>query len=151
MPGTSVRLASKQSFNRVPIGPRVLSRGSVDNATLPKAPVYYSADSPYSLADQFLFLYNCQRMTRIPRIRHSHLASQGGYFGPCWPPGIVRSMEARPEFRTAGGSESMEPRMNANGRESNRSSSLASIRVHSWFCKLCDSDNEHPGRVAAER
>jgi hypothetical protein len=40
--------------------------------------------------------------------------------------------------------------MNTNGRESNRSSSLASIRVPSWFWKLCDSDNGHPGRVAAE-
>jgi hypothetical protein len=29
-------------------------RGSADNATLPKATVYYSADSPYPLGDLFL-------------------------------------------------------------------------------------------------
>jgi hypothetical protein len=40
--------------------------------------------------------------------------------------------------------------MNTNGHESTRAFSLASISVNSRFCKLCDSDNEHPGRVAAE-
>jgi hypothetical protein len=77
------------------------------------------------------------------------MASQGCYAGPCWHAGDCLVDGARPEFRTAGGSESKEPRMNTHGRESNRSFSLASIRVHSRFCKLCDSDNEHPGRVAA--
>jgi hypothetical protein len=75
------------------------------------------------------------------------VASQGGHVGPYWHDGDclvdggASGVPHRKRIRIKG---------SANEHSWTGIKSLFFISVHSRFCKLCDSDNGHPGRVASE-